>query len=95
MTLVVTIAALLAAAFGVLRAPRPLLRSYGLSFARRHGLLAQIGIAVLATITLSMVVATLLEPGTRPLMQLVDAAVVVSGVLAGALDFYLFAKSIR
>lgn len=91
-SLAMTLIALFAGALAALRTPRPVLLSYWRSFAQRHGVGTQIGVTVLATITLSMVAATLLEPGARPLMQAVDAAVVVCGVLAGTADLYLFSR---
>lgn len=95
MTLALTLAALLGGALAALRMPRAVLISYWRSFARRHGMAAQVGVTVLATITLSMVLVTLLEPGARPLMQGVDAGVVVCGVLAAAADLYVFSRGKR
>ena len=88
--------ALLASAGAVLaRMPRTLLHRYRSTFAARHGISVQVGLTALITITLSMLLATLLEPGTRPLMEIVDAAVVALALAAGGIDLYRFARAAK
>lgn len=90
-----TFLTLAAAAAVVFRTPKPQWRAYRASFVARHGLGVQVGLTVLATLTLALVCATLLEPGAHPLMEVIDAAVVVLGLACGAADFYLFARKPR
>ena len=87
-----TLLVLTAAAAKVFCTPKQNWRAYRASFVARHGLGVQVGLTVLATLTLALVLATLLQPGLHPLMELVDAAVVVLGVVCGATDLYLFAR---
>ncbi len=88
-----TLVVLLASAIVLLRIPRPLLHGYRRSFAERHGVGVQLGLTVLATVTLSMIWATLLRPGVSPVMEQVDAAVVALLLLAGGYDLYAFSRS--
>ncbi len=88
-----TLVALLVSALALVRIPRSLLRGYRQSFAERHGVGVQLGLTVLATVTLSMLWATLLRPGISPVMEQVDAAVVALLLLAGGYDLYLFSRT--
>ena len=88
--------AVLALSIGALsRIPRPLLRSYCLSFAARHGVSVQLGLTLLAALTVAMLFVTVLNPGRSPVMEQVNAAVVALGVIAGGYDLYLFVRSSR
>lgn len=88
-----TLVVLAASAMALLRIPRSLLGRYRRSFAERHGVGVQLGLTILATVTLSMLWATLLRPGISPVMEQVDAAVVVLFLLAGGYDLYLFSRT--
>ncbi len=90
-----TLAILAAAATAVTRVPRGLRRGYLAAFPGRHGLMVQLGLTILGTITVSILIATLLDPGARPLMEIVDGVVVGSGLVVGAIDLYLFARGSR
>jgi hypothetical protein len=90
-----TLLMLVAAAAKVFCTPKPQRRAYRASFVARHGLGVQVGLTVLATLTLAMVFATLLDPGTHPLMEFVDSAVVLLGLACGAADLHLFARKPR
>src|SRR5574340_1213907 len=88
----ITVAIITAAAVALRGLPRSFLRAYSSSFVSRHGVGVQLGLAVLAAMTLSMLIATLVLPERRPLMELVDIAVVAAMLAAGAADGYLFAR---
>jgi len=95
MLLLTSLALVALAMFALLRLPRPLVRVYLGSFAARHGVGVQIGLTVLASLTVSMLLAALLNPGKSPLTELVAAAVVGCGLIAGSADFYLFLRGRR
>ncbi len=73
----------------LLRVPPALLERYWLSFPARHGLVAQLSLTILAAVTLSMVVATILRPG-HALMEQVNVLVVSGMVVLALLDFRRF-----
>jgi hypothetical protein len=90
-----TLAILAAAALSVARLPASLRHAYRASFVARHGIHFQVSLAVLAVLAFSMLLATLLLPDRRPVVEQIDAAVVALGVLAGAGDLYLFSRRRR
>lgn len=90
-----TLTLLAAVGAAAYRAPKALLRAYRASFVARHGVGVQIGVTVLATVTLAMLVATLREPSTHPRMEIVDIGVVLLGIVAGSVDLYLFGRKTR
>ncbi|MCC7326529.1 MAG: hypothetical protein IT521_06970 [Burkholderiales bacterium] len=47
---------------------------------------------MLAAVTLSMLVVTLSDPGSLPLLELVDAVVIAVALLCGFVDLYRFAQ---
>lgn len=88
--------ALAIAVAGVLwRVPIDILREYFATFARRHGISVQLGATVLSTMVLGIVVASLIEPGRRPVMEVVDATVMVLGLVAAGIDLYRFSRARR
>ena len=89
----ITLVVLVLSGIALLRIPRSLLRRYRLSFAARHGVGVQLGLTVLATVTVSTMWATLLRPGVSPIMEQVDAAVVALLVIAFGYDLYVFSRS--
>src|SRR5574340_625738 len=90
----ITVAIITAAAVALRGLPRSFLRAYASSFVGRHGVSVQLGLAVLAAMTLSMLIATLVLPERKPLiMELVNIAVVTSMLAAGAADVYFFARA--
>jgi hypothetical protein len=90
-----TVAIIAATLIAIRNLPASLWRAYRASFAARHGVHLQVSLAVLGTLAFSMLVATLLLPERRPLVEQLDAVVVALGVLAGAADLYLFSRSRR
>jgi hypothetical protein len=88
-----TVTILAAAVVAIARLPASLRRAYRASFATRHGIHVQMSLAVLGTLIFSLILATLLLPERRPLVELLDAAVVTLGIAALAADLYLFARS--
>ena len=90
-----TVAIVVFAVLAVRRLPAPLWRAYRASFALRHGLNFQIGVAVLATLALAMLMATLTLAEHRPLVELLNAALVASMVALGAFDLTRFARRRR
>jgi hypothetical protein len=87
-----TLGVLTAAAVALVGVPRSMLLAYRTSFVARHGVSVQLGLAVLATVTLAMLLATLVLHERKPLMELVDAAVVALTLVAGAADLYFFSR---
>ena len=87
-----TIALIAAAALAIARLPRSLWRAYRASFVARHGVNFQVSAALLATLAFAMLVATLALPERRLVVEITNALVVASGIVAGAADLYLFAR---
>jgi hypothetical protein len=87
-----TVAALAFAGALLCRLPARLVRGYTATFPLRHGVGVQLGTTILATVVLAMLVTTLFDPGRRPVMELVDGAVVLLGLAVAALDLYLFER---
>jgi hypothetical protein len=87
-----TIALIAAAAVAIARLPSSLWRAYRGSFAERHGVNFQVSAALLATLASAMLVATLALSERRPVVEITNALVVALGIVAGALDLYLFAR---
>ncbi len=75
--------------------PRQLVRSYRMTFAMRHGLSVQIGITILAIITLSVLVESLARPHPLPVMELVNALVVALAIIVGWCDLYRYSKQAK
>lgn len=88
-----TIAILATAAVAIRALPRSFVRAYCASFIRRHGVSVQLGLVVLATVVCSMVFATLVLPQKRPVMELMDVAVVALALLSASVDFYVFSRT--
>ncbi len=76
----------------VSRMPRPLLRSYQRTFGARHGLSVQVSLTVLGTVTATMWLMTVLQPGAHEIAEAVVAVVAVLAVIAGSCDVYLYSK---
>jgi len=89
----ITFVVLVLSGVALSRIPRALLRRYRVSFAARHGVGVQLGLTVLATVTVSTMWATLLRPGISPIMEQVDAAVVILMLMALVYDLYVFSRS--
>jgi hypothetical protein len=87
-----TVALIAATAVAIARLPSSLWRAYRASFVARHGVNFQVAAALLATLTLAMLVATLTLPERRVVVEIANALVVTLGVIAGAADLYLFAQ---
>jgi hypothetical protein len=87
-----TVAIIAASALAIARLPASLWRAYRASFAARHGVNVQVSAAVLATLAFAMLIATIALPERRPVVEIMNALVVVVGVLAGAADLYIFAR---
>ena len=87
-----TVVIIAASAVAVARLPASLWRAYRASFAARHGVNFQVSAALLATLAFAMLVATLALPDRRPIVEIMNALVVMLGVVAGAADLYLFAR---
>jgi hypothetical protein len=77
------------------RIPPSLRRAYRGAFVARHGLGVQVSLAVLGTLVMSMLVATLVLPERRPLVELMNVAVIIATVIAGAADLYFFSRRRR
>ena len=90
-----TLIVLAAAAANAFRTPKSQWRAFRASFVARHGLGVQIGITVLATLTLAMVVVTLRAPGVHPGVEDIDALLVLLGIVCAAADLRLFARTQR
>jgi hypothetical protein len=87
-----TVAIIAATAVAIRSLPASLWRAYRASFGARHGVHFQVSAALLATLAFAMLVATFALPERRPLIELMNALVVATGVLAGVADVVLFAR---